>query len=203
LTVAPAPFPQTDETTGGHTGPNSGSNIIIHVQKSGLFAAFAHDHVISAPVTRATVDRQQMSAGILVATKDMKVLDPSVSAKDRTEIQETMLGPKVLDADRFKEIRFQTAHVQQIAPQRYRVSGRLDLHGVGKDLMFDVTGGPDRYQGKTKLKQTDFAIQPVSIAGGTVKVKDEIEIEFDIKPPEPHARRFRGTMRSSPRAKLE
>ena len=188
LTVVPARFPQASETAGPQMGPNSGSNITIHVQKSGLFSVFAHDHVISAPVRRAHVDRQQMSAGILVATKDMKVLDPGVSEKDRTEIQQTMLGPKVLDADRFKEIRFQTAHIQQIAPERYRVSGRLDLHGVGKDLMFDVTGGPVRYQGKTKLKQTDFGIQPVSIAGGTVKVKNEIEVEFDIKAQEPAAR---------------
>jgi len=30
------------------------------------------------------------------------------------------------------------------------------------------------------LKQTDFGIKPVTIAGGTVKVKDELTIEFDI-----------------------
>jgi hypothetical protein len=30
------------------------------------------------------------------------------------------------------------------------------------------------------LKQTDFGIQPVSVAGGTIKVKDELEIEFTI-----------------------
>jgi len=30
------------------------------------------------------------------------------------------------------------------------------------------------------LKQRDFAIKPISIVGGTVKVKDDIKIEFDI-----------------------
>jgi hypothetical protein len=30
------------------------------------------------------------------------------------------------------------------------------------------------------LRQSDFGILPISIAGGTVKVKDEVTIEFDI-----------------------
>jgi hypothetical protein len=38
------------------------------------------------------------------------------------------------------------------------------------------------YRGSVPLKQTDFGITPVRIAGGAVKVKDEIKIEFDIVP---------------------
>jgi hypothetical protein len=38
----------------------------------------------------------------------------------------------------------------------------------------------DRYRGSATLKQTDFGMTPVTIAGGTVKVKDEIKIEFEI-----------------------
>jgi hypothetical protein len=30
------------------------------------------------------------------------------------------------------------------------------------------------------VKQRDFEIQPISIAGGVVKVKDEVKVEFDI-----------------------
>jgi hypothetical protein len=30
------------------------------------------------------------------------------------------------------------------------------------------------------LKQTDFGITPVTVVGGTVKVKDEVKIEFEI-----------------------
>ena len=168
----------------GAAVPHSASTITIHVQKSGFFSAFAHNHVITAPVARETVDRQRMSAEIVVASKDMKVVDPEASEKDRAEIQQTMLGPKVLDAEKFREIRFQTSHVQEIGPQRYRVSGKLELHGTSQELTFDVTGSPAHYQGKTRLKQTAFGIQPVSIAGGTVKVKDEVEIEFDIYPAE-------------------
>jgi len=34
-----------------------------------------------------------------------------------------------------------------------------------------------------RLKQRDFGIAPISIAGGTVKVKDEVLIEFEIAAP--------------------
>jgi hypothetical protein len=37
-----------------------------------------------------------------------------------------------------------------------------------------------RYRGTVVLKQRDFGITPISIAGGTVKVKDELKVEFDI-----------------------
>lgn len=30
------------------------------------------------------------------------------------------------------------------------------------------------------MKQTDYGMKPVSVAGGTIKVKDEVKIEFSI-----------------------
>jgi hypothetical protein len=34
--------------------------------------------------------------------------------------------------------------------------------------------------GSTSLKQSELGIAPISIAGGRVKVKDEMKIDFDI-----------------------
>jgi hypothetical protein len=158
--------------------------ITVHVRKSGLFSAFAHDHVITAPIASGTLDTQTMIVQIIVPTRQMKVMDPEVSEKDRAEIQSTMLGPKVLNVERYPEIRFTSSHVESVGARRYRVSGKLELHGVSRELSFEVTGGPERYEGKTKLKQTEFGIEPVAVAGGTVKVKDELEIEFNVFGPE-------------------
>jgi hypothetical protein len=36
------------------------------------------------------------------------------------------------------------------------------------------------YTTHTVLKQTDFGIKPLSIGGGTIKVKNEVEIDFQI-----------------------
>ncbi len=183
-------FLATLAVTGPHvvpaqTGPRT-STIIIHAGKTGLFSGLGHNHTISAPISRAVIDPKSKTVSITVLTKEMKVLDPEVSEKDRQEIQATMLGPKVLDAQKYPEIRFASTRVEQTPAGEFKVTGNLELHGVTKQLEFPVTGTPEHYSGKTKLKQTDFGIQPVSAGGGTVKVKDEIELEFNVYPEEPH-----------------
>lgn len=156
------------------------STITIHVGKAGMFSGFGHNHTVVAPVERIVVDERAMKAELTVLARKLKVVDTEVSEKDRAEIQATMLGAKVLDSERFPEIRFQTSRVQKTGENVYHISGVLELHGVRKEIAFDVNGRPQHYRGKTKLKQTDFGIQPVSVGGGTVKVKDELELEFDI-----------------------
>jgi polyisoprenoid-binding protein YceI len=159
---------------------HAGSLITIHVHKAGFLSGFGHNHTVTAPVTRGKIDPKGLVVQIVVLTAEMKVVDPEVSASDRAEIQSTMLGPKVLDSAKFPEIRFTSIQIVPISAARFRVTGKLDLHGASREVTLEVTGGTERYRGQTKLKQTDFGIQPVAVAGGTIKVKDEIEIEFDI-----------------------
>ena len=166
-------------------GPKQESAVTIHVLKSGLFSGFAHDHIVVAPIGGASIHPEGLKAEVSFATKDMKVTDPDISDKDRAEIQSTMLGPKVLDAEKYPEIRFKSSHIEQTSPGHYNVTGTLDLHGTSKQLSFEVTGAPDHYQGKSKLKQSDFGIKPISLFGGSVKVKDELELEFDVYAPIP------------------
>ena len=161
------------------------SAVTIHVFKSGLFSGFAHNHVVVAPIGGASIDREGLKAEVSFATKDMQVTDPEVSDKDRAEIQSTMLGPKVLDAEKYPQIRFKSSRIVQASPGHYNVAGTLELHGASKQLSFDVNGNPEHYHGATKLKQSDFGIKPVSLFGGSVKVKDELELEFDVYAPVP------------------
>ena len=63
---------------------------------------------------------------------------------------------------------------------RWSVQGELELHGRTRPVKVDVVRDQGHYKGSTPLKQSDFGITPISIAGGTVKVKDELRIEFDI-----------------------
>ena len=45
-------------------------------------------------------------------------------------------------------------------------------------MMLDVTRENDAYVGAVRIKQTEFGIQPIKIAGGVVKLKGELEIHF-------------------------
>jgi polyisoprenoid-binding protein YceI len=158
------------------------SAITIRVFKSGMFSGFAHNHVVVAPIAQAKIDPAALTAEIAVAVKEMKVTDPDISEKDRAEIQSTMLGPKVLDLEKYPEIRFRSSRIEQISPQHYRVAGLLELRGVKHEVTLEVTGEPSHYHGATKLKQSEFGIKPISMGGGSIKVKDELDLEFDVYP---------------------
>lgn len=156
------------------------SLITIHVGKTGMFSGLGHNHTVTAPVSRAAIDPKALSAEILVLSRELKVVDKEVSDSDRAKIQSTMAGPEVLDAEKFPEIRFKSSKIEQTSAQHYRVNGDLTLHGVTRPISFEVTSDADHYHGTAKLNQTNFGIKPVSAGGGTVKVKDELEVEFDL-----------------------
>jgi polyisoprenoid-binding protein YceI len=158
------------------------SVMTIQVFKSGLFSVFAHNHEIEARGLEGqviTTERQQVN--LRIDARKIKVLDPDVSANDRSQVQQTMEGPKVLDIKRFPEIRFQSTSVVQKGPSLWEVTGSLTLHGQTRPVTVRVEGNGSRYSGKATVAQRDFGIQPVSLFGGTVKVKNEVKIEFDIQ----------------------
>src|SRR5580765_4199520 len=99
------------------------SAVTIKVFKSGLFSGFAHNHVVVAPISHAAIDPAKLTAEITVVTREMKVTDPDVSEKDRAEIQSTMLGPKVLDQEKYPDIHFKSSSIKQTSPQHYSVAG--------------------------------------------------------------------------------
>ena len=154
------------------------SKLTVHVGKAGMFSAFGHEHDIAAPVFSGAV-RGQESAEFSVDARQMKVADTEVSEKDRAEIHTTMLGPEVLDAARFPEIKFRSTAVER-EKDGWRVRGDLTLHGQMRAIVLSVKQVGDRYTGTSTFKQTDFGIKPVSAGGGSVKVKDEVTVTFEI-----------------------
>jgi polyisoprenoid-binding protein YceI len=56
----------------------------------------------------------------------------------------------------------------------------LSLHGVTNAVSLTVKQIGESYTTHTVLKQTDFGIKPISIGGGMIKVKNEVEIDFQI-----------------------
>jgi hypothetical protein len=172
------------------------STVTVHVFKSGLFRAFADNHVIEAPVAEGSLDDSDTpNVHIAIAVQDMRVLDPGLSPNERQDVQARMLGPEVLDGDRFPQIRFRSATIQRGDEGRWSVRGDLDLHGQIHPVAVNVVREQDHYKGSTSFKQSEFGITPISIAGGTVKVKDEIKIDFDVvttsRSMSPHTRNTR------------
>ena len=157
------------------------STITVRVYKSGFLSAFGHNHEIQAPIQSGQVKESgDLSVVLRVDAPKLRVLDPEASESTRAQIQETMLGPQVLDADRFPEIRFRSTEIEPKGLEQWIVHGNLTLHGRERPVSFAVVLKGDHYRGSVPLKQTDFGMKPVTVAGGTVKVKDEVKIEFEI-----------------------
>ena len=160
---------------------DSSSKLMVHAFKSGLFFGLADNHEIEAPISDGTVDEGALRVRFVVDAGRMKVLDPKLSEGKRKEVQDRMQGPEVLDSPHFPKITFESSKVERTDQGALRVEGRLFLHGMTRPITVSVRTENGHYVGTTTLSQREFGISPISIAGGTVKVKDELKIEFDIK----------------------
>jgi len=159
----------------------SQSTVTVQVKKAGLFSAFAHDHEISAPLAAGTVDTAGRTVEVRFEAAALQVRDPGVADKERAEIQGTMLGSGVLDAKQYPEIVFRSTRAEPVGAGAWRVQGDLMLHGRTRPVTAEVRENGGRYAGTLRLRQSDFGITPIKIAGGAVRVKDEVEIEFDLQ----------------------
>ena len=157
------------------------STVTVRVYKSGVFSALGHNHEISAPIADGKVDIMARQVELRVDTRTLKVLDPGVSEKDRAETQKVMLGSEVLDAEARPSIVFRSTSAEAAGTGAWKLHGSLTLHGQTQTVDVDVREEGDHYVGTSRFKQTAFGIQPVKAAGGTIRVKDEIRIEFNIQ----------------------
>jgi polyisoprenoid-binding protein YceI len=122
-----------------------------------------------------------------VKAASLSLSDKEVSEKDRKEIEGTMRD-QVLEVNRFPEIVFKSTRVttKKLSEGEYeaKIEGDLELHGVTRHEIIPVhlkiLENELRAKGECALKQSDYGIKPVSAGGGTVKVKNEVKLSFDV-----------------------
>jgi polyisoprenoid-binding protein YceI len=157
------------------------STITVHVGKRGLLSMAAHEHWVIAPIAEGVVNTTgPPSVEFKVETAEMRVKpDPAVNDATRAAIQKDMQGV-TLQSAKYPEIEFHSTRIEKQGGAVWKVEGMLALHGVTKPVTLTVREDGGAYVGRTAIKQTDFGIQPISVAGGLVKVKNEVQIEFSI-----------------------
>ena len=157
------------------------SSITIHVGKTGVFSAAAHEPWINAPIASGTI-QESGTPGVEFKVESARMTvkpDPKVDAKTQATIQKDM-EDMTLEPKKYPEISFQSSRVETTGLGQWKVEGNLSLHGVTKPVNLVVKRNAGAYSGHTTLKQTDFGIKPISIGGGMIKVKNEIEVDFEI-----------------------
>lgn len=169
------------------------SSFWVFVGKAGALSFVAHDHNIGVKSFsgRVTIPDAGVNSGSLeldIEAKSLTVLDKKVSDKDRAEITRSM-HDSVLESGKHPKITFRGASVSDLRQKdaesySLTLTGDLTLHGVTKRISVPVTATISSQQlkasGKYTLRQTDFEIKPYSAAGGTIKVKNDVVVNFSI-----------------------
>ena len=154
---------------------------MVHVYKQGLFAFAADDHEVDAPIASGSYDAARESVELSVDASAMKVLDPKLAPGRRDTVQSNMSGPQVLDVGKYPTITFRSTKLEAGAPGHLSVTGDLTLHGQTHAIVVDVIqADATHFMGQAAVRQSDFGITPIKIAGGTVRVKDDVKVVFDI-----------------------
>lgn len=123
-----------------------------------------------------------------VKAASLELVD-DLSSSDRRRIRETM-HDEVLESETYPEIIYDCPAsdmtVKRTGDGQFDVTlnGNLTLHGVTNrhPITGKVIASPAtlRTFGEFQIAQTNFDIELVSVAGGILKVKDELKCTFDI-----------------------
>jgi polyisoprenoid-binding protein YceI len=167
------------------------SRFTVRAFATGLFSSLGHNPTLAirdytGEATFVLSNPGQSSIRISVKSASLTVTDDA-SQKDRTEI-ESKMNQDVLETSGFPEIVFESsrAELNNSGDDRYtaNVTGNLILHGVTRSetilAQVSVAGDVLRAYGEFSLRQSDYAIRLVSVAAGTLKVKDEVKVAFDF-----------------------
>jgi polyisoprenoid-binding protein YceI len=167
------------------------SRFTVRAFASGMFSAFGHSPTLAVrdftgEATFAAGTLDQAGLHIIIRAASLSVTD-DISEKDRREIERTM-NQEVLETAKYPEIVFDSSKVSasKAGDGQYWVNllGNLSLHGVISSqpvaAQVALIGNTLRAHGEFSLLQTTYGIRPVSIAGGALKLKDELKCKFDI-----------------------
>jgi polyisoprenoid-binding protein YceI len=167
------------------------SRFTVQAFATGMLARMGHNPTIGIRDFSGEMkfDPDKLQAGgfhLVIKTASLSVQD-DINDKDRREI-ERLMSQEVLETSKFPEVVYDASNITitKMADALYSaaVSGNLTMHGVTNSQTIPVRvalfGSMLRASGDFSLEQTDYNIKLVSVAGGALKLKDELKFSFEI-----------------------
>jgi polyisoprenoid-binding protein YceI len=168
-------------------GPASGQ-LLVKTARTGLGARAGHDLTIE--VTRwdgnATINTAEPASSSVTVTVDAESLEvrtgtggvKPLTDSDRLEIKK-ILREKVLHTARHQTITFRSTKVDGSADS-FTVEGDLTITGVTQPIVVRGQLSDHRVHGSATVVQTRWGIRPYSAFFGALKVRDEVEVRFEL-----------------------
>lgn len=197
---APPSAPQIPQPQGQEFRVDTSASLLtVRVYRGGPLARAGHNHIIAShsltgvvyvpedptrggfdihfPVGELAVDEDSLRAQ---AGPDFP---PGVPEDAKAGTKRNMLGPALLEADRYPEIILQSEAIQR-GPEglqaQVRVVVRDRASSVIVPLNYELRGDTLQVRGEVTLKQTDLGLTPFSLFGGALRVMDEIKVQFNV-----------------------
>ncbi len=167
------------------------SRFTVQAIATGILSAMGHNPTIGIRAFSGEVDfsaepLEARDFHLKINAASFSVQD-DISDKDRREI-ERLMNDQVLEICKYPEIVYQASAVSSTRLEESLFSGRLDgslsFHGVSRSqsvtARIAVFGEMLRASGDFTLRQSDYQVQPVVVAGGALKLKDELKFSFEM-----------------------
>jgi polyisoprenoid-binding protein YceI len=179
------------QTTASHYAIDGrASRFTVHAVASGLLSAMGHNPTIAIRNFSGGMnfdpEKLEGSSFQLTINASSLAVQDDISLKDRREM-ERLMNEEVLESVKYPEIRYEAAiSVSKISDMlcAANLDGELTLHGVTRrqpiTARVTLLGSMLRASGDFALKQTDYGIKLVSVAGGALKLKDELKFSFEF-----------------------
>ncbi len=175
------------------------SNLHILVYRGGALARLGHNHVMTAqrlsgsvwiqstlaksgfrfsfPVAAVSVDdpAARHAAGV--------DFPPEIPPADRDGTRRNMLRPEVLDAENHPTITLESVRIAGTL-QAPELTARITIKQVSRDVPIaaavKIEGATLAANGEFEIRQSDFGIEPFSMALGALQVQDRLKVRFRI-----------------------
>jgi polyisoprenoid-binding protein YceI len=167
------------------------SRFTVQAFVSGFLSAMGHNPTIEIRSYSGDVnfDPETLESGpfhMSIQLNSLNVQD-DVSEKDRREI-ERLMNEQVIETSKYSQAGYEAAHpaIARLGDSLYTafLDGQLSFHGVRRSLPITARiaafGEMLRVSGDFTFKQSDYQIKPVSVAGGALKVKDDLKFSFEM-----------------------
>ena len=175
----------------GYVIDSRSSRFTVQAFATGLLAKMGHNPTIGIRDFSGEMEfnPEKLEAGgfrLVIKSASLSVQD-DISDKDLREI-ERLMKAEVLETERFPEIVYEapSISVTKMADMlcSAMLNGNLTMHGVTRKqpivVRVAVLGNMLRASGDFSLDQTDYNIKLISVAGGALKLKNELKFSFEI-----------------------
>ena len=161
------------------------SRFTVQAFATGILSAFGHNPTIAirdydGEVQFAPDTYEDASLQLTAKTTTFEVLD-EMKRSDREKLEQEMFST-VLDAARFPTVLYQSRQIlvqKEGGNLKVSVTGDLTLHGVTQQHSFEARAvnmdSTLRIFGDFTLHQSDYGMKQFSVAGGVLRLKDELK----------------------------